>query len=63
MTLQLQHLHQEIHLHLHCHLAHWTRRFIWLLDHLGDCIHTFYTLASLELIAESIEDPFGLDTD
>ncbi|MEQ9187622.1 MAG: bestrophin family protein [Cryomorphaceae bacterium] len=24
---------------------------------------TFYTLASLELIAESIEDPFGLDTD
>ena len=26
-------------------------------------VFTFYTLASLELIAETIEDPFGLDSD
>ena len=26
-------------------------------------VFTFYTLASLELIAETIEDPFGLDPD
>jgi len=26
-------------------------------------VFTFYTLASLELIAEEIEDPFGLDSD